>query len=378
MKTWEEQRPSEDFVQRLTPEGTVVGDPPIRDAEQLLAFYRTMVLTRAFEQRMFSMQRRGEISIISRSYGEEAVSLATSAALEAGDWVFPTYRQAPAFVYWGTPLERLITGLMGIEPETVDEHLPIPEGEEPEVNFTPGYIPLGANVTNAVGSAMADTFCDRDVVTMSYIGDGSTSQGDFHDALNFAGVFDAPAVIICQNNQWAISVPAHRQTASETFAQKADAYGIPHERVDGNDVFAVYEKTKEAVDRARNGGGPTFIECVTYRMVEHNTADEESVYRDEREAAYWAERDPLDRLETYLRNEGVLDDETIANIEAEVETEIDAAVENAREVPDSDPMRMFDNHLHGDSWNERRQREELRAELNGENPFLDRDDGGSR
>ncbi|WP_368279836.1 alpha-ketoacid dehydrogenase subunit alpha/beta [Halomarina oriensis] len=369
MDVWDERRPAEAFDRILTPSGDLERPAPIRDEAELLAFYRTIVLTRTLESRLFAMQRRGEVSIVSRTLGEEAVSLGSSAALRPADWLFPTYRQTPASLYWDAPIDRLVAGLMGKEPETIDEHLSI--SDSPAVNVTPAYIPLGANVTNAVGSAMADRFRDRDVVTMAYIGDGSTSQGDFHDALNFAGVFDAPAVIVCQNNQWAISVPAHRQTAAETFAQKADAYGVPHDRVDGNDVFAVYDATRDAVERARRGDGPTFVECVTYRRGEHNTADEESVYRSDREAAYWADRDPLDRLETYLVDEGVLDDDRIAAIEREAESTVASAVDRARSVPRSDPSTMFDNHLHGTSWRERRQRAELRAELNGENPFLD-------
>jgi TPP-dependent pyruvate/acetoin dehydrogenase alpha subunit len=371
MEKWDEQRPSADFYRILSPDGELEQDPPIEDEQELLGIYRTFVLTRELEERLLKMQRRGEISIFSRSYGEEAIPIGTSAALESDDWIFPTYRQTAAQVHWEVPLARMIAGFMGAEPETIDEHLPVTDGAAPDVNFSPGYVPLGVNVTNAVGSAMADTFRDRDVVTMSYIGDGSTSQGDFHEALNFAGVFDAPAVTVCHNNQWAISVPAHRQTAAETFAQKAEAYGIPHARVDGNDVLAVYEKAREAVERARRGDGPTFIECVTYRMVEHNTADEESVYRTSEEEEYWADRDPVDRLETYLRSRDILDDDMVAVIHDESASKVDHAVEKAREVPASDPMRMFDNHLHGTFWNERHQRQELRAELAGENPFVD-------
>jgi pyruvate dehydrogenase E1 component alpha subunit len=260
---------------------------------------------------------------------------------------------------------------MGAEPETVDEHLPVDEDEAPPVNFPPVYVPLAANVTNGVGSAMADRFGDTDAVTLSYIGDGSTSQGDFYEALNFAGVFDAPAVTICHNNQWAISVPAHRQTAADTFAQKAEAAGMPHERIDGNDVLAVYEGTQRAVDRARAGDGPTLIECVTYRVGDHNTADAAAAYRDESEQEYWAERDPIDRFEAYLRSEGLLDDDTVASIGEEIDRRVEEAVDRAREVPESDPRRMFDNHLETTSWKERHQRAELQAELEGENPFTD-------
>ena len=257
-------------------------------------------------------------------------------------------------------------GTYGAEPETIDDHLPVDEEEEPAVNFPPVYIPLAANVTNAVGSAMADRFGNTDTVTLSYIGDGSTNQGDFYEALNFAGVYDAPAVTICHNNRWAISVPAHRQTAAETFAQKAEAAGVPHERIGGNDVLAVYDGTRRAVERARAGDGPTLIECVTYRIDDHNTADEAEVYRDDSELEYWAERDPIDRFEAYLRSEGLLDDDAIESIIEKADRRVEAALERAREVPASDPERIFDNHLKTSSWTEQHQRAELRAEIERE------------
>jgi TPP-dependent pyruvate/acetoin dehydrogenase alpha subunit len=371
MALWSEEKPSEDFYRVLAPDGSLVGEPPDLDDDELRALYWTLKQTRQYEERALRLQRSGEVSIISRSRGEEATPLGAAAALEPDDWCFPLYRQIPGLFYWGARMDRALAGLMGLEPETIDEHLPVEEGEEPAVNFSPVYVPLGANLPNTVGSALADKLNDRDTVSLTFVGDGSTSEGDFHEALNFAGVFDVPAVFVCQNNQWAISVPAHRQTASETFAQKGDAYGIPNERVDGNDVFAVYEKCKEAVDRARAGEGPTFVECVTYRIVEHNTADEPSVYRDEEQREYWLERDPVDRFEAYLLNEGVVDEADIEGIEAELEELVDAAVSSARTVPDSAPEEMFSNHLRGESWNERHQRAELRRELDGENPFTD-------
>lgn len=376
MALWSERRPDDDFYRVLAPDGTVVGDPPELDVDTLRRFYRSFVETRRLEEKLLRMQRRGEISIIARSLGEEAVALGSAAALEPGDWCFPTYRQTAARAYWGSPVDRSVASLMGAETETVNEHLP-PDEDEESVVFTPSYVPLTVNVTNAVGSAMVDRFQGTDTVSLAYVGDGSTSEGDFHEALNFAGVYEAPVVTVCQNNQWAISVPAHRQTAAETFAQKADAHGVPHERVDGNDVLAMYEATRQAVERARDGGGPAFIEAVTYRRIEHNTADEPTVYRDEEEVEYWAERDPLDRFDAYLRAEDVIDDAWVDAVEAEVDDAIDEGIARARDVPESDPERMFDNHLHGEPpWNERHQRAELRAEQRGENPFTDFDGSG--
>jgi TPP-dependent pyruvate/acetoin dehydrogenase alpha subunit len=377
MSNWVETRPDESQLYRIiAPDGSLEREPPRLEADELLKFYQTMILTRTFEQKALKMTRRGEISIVTLCKGEEATPVGSIAALEAGDWCFPYYRQRPALLYWDLPLSKMLANLMGAEPETVEKHLPHSEESKPEVNFPPVYVPLGVNVTNAVGSAMIDGFEGNEQVTLAYVGDGSTSQGDFHDALNFAGVFEAPVVIICQNNQWAISVPSQRQTAAESYAKKAEAYGIPHERVDGNDVFAVYEKTNEAVERARNGDGPTFIECVTYRMVDHNTADENNAYRSEDEFKFWATRDPVDRLETYLRHEDVLNDVLIEEINESTESKVEEAVHTARKVPISDPATMFANHLHDTHWKIEHQREELNAELSGENPFTDFTGGG--
>jgi 2-oxoisovalerate dehydrogenase E1 component len=369
MTSWSEQQPSaeDERYQILSADGVLQRDLPSLSDDELLDLYRTFIQTRTFEEKTYNMQRRGEISIEARCVGEEATPLGSAAALKPGDWCFPSYRQTPALLHWNGRMDRILANLMGAEPETVDEHLPA--GDGPAVNFTPAYIPLAVNITNAVGSGMADTFGDENAVSLAYIGDGSTSEGDFHEALNFAGVFDASTVVVCQNNQWAISVPAHRQTAADTFARKAEAHGVPHERVDGNDVLAVYERTREAVERARQDGGPTFIECVTYRMVEHNTADDPSVYRDEELQEYWAERDPVDRFEAYLRGQGLLDDDRIATIQSKTEERVQEHVETARELAESDPQRMFDNHLHGESWRERRQRQELAREQERTNPF---------
>jgi pyruvate dehydrogenase E1 component alpha subunit len=374
MSQWQENRPSEEFHRVLDPDGEIVGEVPDVPEDTLLRMYRTMVKSRELDEKTLHMQRRGEVSIIARSVGEEAVSCGSAAALTDGDWCFPSYRQTPAALYWEADVARAIAGLMGAEPETIDEHLPVKEA--PPVSFTPVYIPLAVNVTNAVGSAMVDHFQGEDNVSMSYIGDGSTSEGDFHEALNFAGVFDAPAVTICQNNQWAISVPSHRQTAAETFAQKAVAHGVPFDRVDGNDVLAVYDKSREHCQRARDGGGPGFIEAVTYRMVEHNTADEESVYRGEDERKYWEDKDPIDRFETFLLQDGVLDEGDPEAIREGVQEEIQKSINMAREVPVSDPETMFDHHLHETTWKREHQLEELRAEQNGENPFTDFTGGG--
>lgn len=369
MVKWDEPQPAEEYEQVLRPDGTVTSEPPDMDEDQFLEFYRTLRETRIFEEKALALQRQGDISAYARSFGEEAIPLATAAALSPGDWVFPSYRQIAALLYWDYPLPHLFAEPMGYENETITEELGEPETA---VRILPEYAPLATNTVNAVGAGMYECFRDgENAVTLSFLGDGSTSEGDFHDTLNFAGVFDAPAVVVCHNNQWATTVPVYRQTAAETIAQKGEAYGVPWERIDGNDVFAVYETAKRAAERARRGDGPTFIECVTYRRGEHTTADDPEVYRSDEMQSYWAERDPIDRFETYLLNEEILDEELITSIESEIRTAVDAAADRARELPETDPQRMFANHLHGESWTARHHAAELEREQAGENPFTD-------
>ncbi|HEX2797421.1 MAG TPA: thiamine pyrophosphate-dependent enzyme, partial [Immundisolibacter sp.] len=202
---WAEQAPDEDFFRILAPDGGLAGDAPDLDDATLLRMYRTLVQTRAYETHTIRMQRRGELSVTAQSMYEEAVGLGAAAALRDGDWCFPSYRQFAAHLYWGVPMDRTLAILRGGAPETVAEHLPMER--PPGVTFTPYGVILGTNVLNGAGSAMADKLNGRDTVTLAFTGEGSTSEGDFHDALNFAAVFKAPLVIVVHNNQWAISTP---------------------------------------------------------------------------------------------------------------------------------------------------------------------------
>jgi len=237
----------------------------------------------------------------------------------------------------------------------------VPEG----VNNLPIAVPVGSQTLHAVGLAWGIQYRGKDDVAMVFFGDGATSQGDFHEALNFAGVYQLPAIFVCQNNHWAISLPRAKQTASKTLAQKALAYGIPGIQVDGNDVLAVYVAAREAVERARAGGGPTLIEAVTYRMSVHTTADDPKRYRSDADVEAWERRDPIQRFQTYLKNKGLLDDERIAALEEEIDQEIRAAVERAEQKMSEpvDPLVMFD-HMYVEPHDHLlEQREELAAEL---------------
>jgi pyruvate dehydrogenase E1 component alpha subunit len=252
-------------------------DPKI-PAEQLLKLHRTMLLGRRFDERLLSLQRQGRIGTFAPITGQEASQVGAVAALRPSDWMVPSFRETVAEIWRGRTLESVILLFGGYN-----------EGGlvEDERNDLPMSVPVGSQVLHAVGLGWAMKYRGKDDVAMTFFGDGGTSEGDFHEGLNFAAVYRAPVIFVCQNNQWAISIPRSKQTLSKTIAQKAVAYGMPGMQVDGNDVLAVYAGAKEAVERARSGGGPTLIECVTYRMMMHTTADDPKRYRTEKEVAGW-------------------------------------------------------------------------------------------
>jgi pyruvate dehydrogenase E1 component alpha subunit len=260
--------------------------------------------------------------------------LGSIAPLNDDDWMVPAFRETGAELWRGRKMENILIYFGGYE-----EGGEVPEG----VNNLPISVPVGSQMLHAVGIAWGIKYRGEKQVAITYFGDGATSQGDFHEALNFAGVFQLPVIFLNQNNQWAISVPRERQTSSKTLAQKAVGQGVPGIQVDGNDILAVYVATQEAVERARKGEGPTMIEAVTYRMSVHTTADDPTRYREDEEVKEWEERDPLDRFQIYLKEKGVLTDEKIAALEEEVDQEIREAVQAAEEMmeDEADPLLMF-------------------------------------
>ena len=325
---------------RVLDDGTLLSsaEPPALTDEQLLGMYADIKLARHFDQRAISLQRQGRIATYAPMTGQEGSQVATSHALDDGDWLFPTYRDHAAKYVHGAELGSLLTTLRGYR-----EGYSIPE----DVNLLPEYIPVATQVPQAMGMAWGHILQDDDdTAVLCHLGDGATSEGDFHEGLNFAGVFDVPAVFVCNNNQWAISMPRERQTASETIAGKAHAYGVEGVRVDGMDPLAVYAVTRAAIKKAKaptdDERRPTLIESVQYRYGAHTTADDPSVYRDEAESEAWHDRDPLDRFETYLRRTDVLDAEHEAAIEARVEAEVAAAIETA-EAAETSPKRMVEH-----------------------------------
>ena len=302
----------------------------------LLKLHRALLLGRKFDERLLNLQRQGRIGTFAPISGQEAAQLGAVAPLRPSDWMVPAFRETAAEIWRGRSLESVILYNNGYS-----EGAEIPQN----LNNLPISVPVGSQILHAVGLGWAAKYRQTDNVAMAFFGDGATSEGDFHEGLNFAAVFQAPAIFVCQNNHWAISIPVAKQTRSKTLAQKAIAYGMPGIQVDGNDILAVYAAAKEAVDRARAGQGPTLIECVTYRMSMHTTADDPKRYRTEEEVEKWRERDPLVRYQKYLVDKGLLSEDNIAGIEAEVLVEIQAAVDGAEEQMKAlgDPIDMFEH-----------------------------------
>jgi pyruvate dehydrogenase E1 component alpha subunit len=305
-------------------------------AELHLKLYRAFLLGRKFDERLLNLQRQGRIGTFPPISGQEAAQLGAVAVLRPSDWMVPAFRETAAEIWRGRSLESVLIYNNGY-----DEGGTIPQ----DLNNLPISVPVGSQILHAVGLGWAAKYRQTDKVAMTFFGDGATSEGDFHEGLNFAGVFQTPVIFVCQNNHWAISIPVSKQTRSKTLAQKAIAYGIPGIQVDGNDVLAVYAAAKEAVERARAGQGPTLIECVTYRMAMHTTADDPKRYRTDEEVEKWRERDPIVRYQKYLIDKKFLSEDDIAGIESEVLAEIQAAIDSAEKQMKAmgDPVDMFDH-----------------------------------
>ncbi len=303
--------------------------------EDLRRLYRTFLLARRFDERMLALQRQGRIGTYLPARGHEAAVLGSVAALRPTDWLVPVWREWPAYVWRGWPLENLILLYAGYT-----DGMRVPAGHRD----LPVCIPVASHVPHAVGVAYAARYKREDSVTLCYFGDGASSHGDCQEALNFAGVFQVPLVFVCVNNQWAISVPRARQTRARSIAQKAVAYGFPGVQVDGNDVLAVYAATREAVERARTGGGPTLVEAVTYRLLGHSTADDPSKYRADAEVKDWEAKEPLPRFRRYLEAKGLVDERVHAELETEADAEVRAAIERAEaRMPQTSLLDMFDH-----------------------------------
>jgi pyruvate dehydrogenase E1 component alpha subunit len=297
---------------------------PSLDGDLLQRAYQTMILARVADEKAVRLQRQGKIGAYPPSRGQEASQIGPALALGPDDWIIPGFRELTALIWRGVPLLNLFLYWSGNE-----EGNAYPEG----VKVTPGVIPVGDQIPHAVGVSYASKLRGEKVVTMTYFGDGGSSEGSFHEGLNLAGVLKTPTIFICQNNQYAISLPRSKQTASKTIAQKAIAYGFPGIMVDGNDVLALYVAAKEAVDRARGGGGPTLIESYTYRLGDHTTSDDATRYRNQAELTEWEAKDPLHRFRVYLENKGLWnEDKEKASVE-EAKSRVDEESQKALDHP---------------------------------------------
>jgi pyruvate dehydrogenase E1 component alpha subunit len=320
----------------LAPDGSLVEDRvPTLDDGQVREALELMLLSRAFDDKGFSLQRQGRFGTFSPVRGQEASVVGSALALRPDrDWIVPQYRELPALIRHGLPLENFMLTFLGD-----------PRGGAipPEVNMLPIQIGLAAQLPHAVGLAWGLRRRGLDAVVLAYVGDGASSEGDFHEACNLAGVLAAPVVFLLQNNGWAISTPRSRQSAAATLAARAIGYGIPGALVDGNDLLAVHEVVGEAVGQARDGAGPMLVETLTYRMGDHNTADDASRYVSEPELAAWRERDPIERVRAYLTARGHWDPDQEKQALERARTRIDEAVAAVESMPPPDASAMFDH-----------------------------------
>ncbi|CAN5844570.1 pyruvate dehydrogenase (acetyl-transferring) E1 component subunit alpha [soil metagenome] len=321
--------------------------------EQVLHLYERMVECRQLDEIAFKLQRSGRLYTYPQNKGQEACALGAGFAMRKGqDWIVPCYRENAALFMHGMPMGNVLLFWAGDERGSI-----IPEG----VKITPIAIPIGTQMLHAAGIAWANKCRKEDSVVITFFGDGATSEGDFHEAMNFATVFNVPAIFFCQNNQWAISVPRDQQMASETVAQKALAYGAQCIQVDGNDIFAVYKATLEARERARNGGGVTLIEAITYRLGDHTTADDARRYRSGEEVDSWRGKDPMIRTRKYLEAKGLWNDAKQKTADERAEAMVKKIADDALNYPAPSTDEMF-NYLYAEIPEElRRQRDTLRT-----------------
>lgn len=313
--------PEGNLYQILDINGNTNEEFPASLAEQM---YEEMVYMRMADDKAIKLQRQGRMGTYASIKGQEAAQIGSVHALEKSDWVVPAFREMAVMHLHGISLENIYRYWGGFEIGNKS-----PDG----VNVLPVSIPVGTHLLHAVGIAWAMKLQKKKQIAAAYFSDGATSEGDFHEAMNFAGVFKVPCVFFCQNNQYAISVPRQKQTASKTIAQKAVAYGFSGMQVDGNDVLAVYNAMKEAVSRGRKGEGPFFIEAVTFRQSDHTTSDDAKKYRPKDEEEYWIKRDPIMRMRLYLKSKNSWNEKWQKEIEENSSAKISKAVEIYESTP---------------------------------------------
>lgn len=321
-----------EYLQILDENGTVDKKLlPKITKETLLKMYRTMLTTRKFDEKLLALQRTGRIGTFAQVKGQEA-HVGAAAAITNEDWMVPSFRELGVQIYRNIPLRNIILVWGGDERGNYSDNAP---------NNMPMAIPVGSQIPHITGLAWGMKLKNKKTVALGFFGDGATSEGDFHEALNFANVFKVPAIFICQNNQWAISLPVSKQTASQTLAQKAIASGMEGIKVDGNDVLAMYAATEYSRKKAIEGKGPTFIEMYTYRMSDHTTADDATKYRSPEEVKAWEKKDPIDRFRKYLVKEKLWSDKDEEKLLMEIQKLIDAEVTAAENIKPPELEDMF-------------------------------------
>jgi len=342
----------EGLFQIVRPDGSFDAalDPGL-PAETLHSMHRFMTLQRTLDKRMMLLQRQGRVGFYGEIRGQEATPTAFGHALRPTDWVFQGLRESLIMLIRGFPLDRFVAQVYGNSLDELRGRQMPSHYASRSVHQVSWSSCIGPQVPQAVGAAWAAKIQGHDTVCVGFCGDGATSEADFHVAMNFAGVFKPPVILVVQNNHWSISVPTHKQTASRTYALKAVGYGFPGFRVDGNDVLAIYRIAREAAERARTGGGPTLVECVTYRIGAHSSSDDPTRYRDPREVEEWAARDPVDRFRAYLVKKGIWDDaRETAMIEA-LDAEVLETIQRVEKLPPPDRRTLFEDVFAKKSWN---------------------------
>ena len=339
-------------VQVMNEQGEIVNAPlrpPELTDDKIRELYEKMLFIKIADQKALNLQRQGRMGTYPSVRGQEAIQVASTTLLKNTDWIVPAFRETGAIYMHGMPLKNIYLYWMGNEWGSY-----APES----VNILPVSIPVGSQMLHAVGIGMAATRKKTDTIAVTYFGDGATSEGDFHEAMNFATLYKTPVIFVCQNNQFAISVPRSKQTASPTLAQKAIAYACEGVQVDGNDLLACYAVCKDAVQRARTEKMPTFIEAVTYRLRDHTTSDDATRYRDAVDHESWKKKDPLLRLQKYLNTKNLWNEKIEQELTEKFETEIQAVAEEAEKII-SNPADIFDYTYAEMPERLRQQKEEL-------------------
>lgn len=346
------------LIQVLGDDGSELAPAPVLPAEELRSMYEWMVRVRTFDTRMVSLQRQGRIAFFVPSTGEEAAQIGTICALQPQDWVFPAYREQGVALYRGYPLDAMICQMLGNREDYLKGRQMPNHFGSPRYRFAVASSPVGTQIPHAVGAAWSSRLQREDSIAAVYFGDGATSTGDFHAGMNLAAVQQLPVLFLCKNNGWAISLPRSKQTRAEFLSDKAIGYGMPAYRVDGNDVLAVYQVSKQAAESARAGGGPVFIELVTQRMGPHSTSDDPKLYRSPELLDPWAKRDPLARYRRYLETRGLWNESDEQHIVTQTEARITEALRWAEQVPPPTPETLFEDVYAEMPWHLREQRDE--------------------